>query len=55
MEMEAVTHDIRWIASRCDSQTTHAIIPTDSMNLLQKVKSGMGRPDWHVSMFDIHL
>ena len=55
MEMEAVTHALRWIASRGDSQTTHAIILTDSMSLLQKVKSGMGRPDWHVSMFDIHL
>ena len=25
------------------------------MSLLQKVKSEMGSPDWHVSMFDIHL
>ena len=25
------------------------------MNLLQKVKSGMGSPDWNVSMVDIHL
>ena len=36
MEMEAVTHALRQIASRGDSQTTHAIILTDSMNLLQK-------------------
>jgi ribonuclease HI len=55
METEAVTHALRWIASRGNSQTTHAIILTDSMSLLQKVKSGMGSPDWHVSMFDIHL
>ena len=55
MEMEAVTHALRWIAPRGDSQTTHAIILTDSMSLLQKVKSGMGSPDWHASMFDIHL
>ena len=55
MEMEAVTHALRWIASRGDSQTTHATILTDSMSLLQKVKSGMGSPDWHVSMFNIHL
>ena len=34
----------------------HAIILTDSMSLLQKVKSGTGRPDWmNVSMVDIHL
>ena len=45
MEVEAVTHALRWIA----------IILTDSMNLLQKVKSGMGSPDWNVSMVDIHL
>ena len=33
----------------------HAIILTDSMRLLQNVKHGMGSPDWHVSMVDIHL
>ena len=55
MEMEAVTHAFRWIASRGDSQITHAIILTDSMGLLQKVKSEMGSPDWNVSMFDSHL
>ena len=41
MKVEAVTHAHRWIASRGDSQTTRAIILTDSMSLLQKVKSGM--------------
>ena len=45
MEAEAVTHDLRWFASRGDSQTTHAIILIDSMSLLQKVKSGMGSPE----------
>jgi len=44
-----------WIASRGDSQTTHDIILTDAMSLLQKVKSGMGSPDWNVLMVDIHL
>ena len=34
MEVEAVTHVLRRIASRGDSQTTHAIILTDSMSLL---------------------
>ena len=28
---------------------------TDSMSLLQTVKSRTGSPNWHVSMFDIHL
>ena len=35
-EVEAVTHALRWIASRSDSQTRHAIILTDSVSLLQK-------------------
>ena len=52
MDVEAA---FRWTASRGDSQTTHTIILTDSMSLLQKVKSGMGSLDWNVSMVDIHL
>ena len=55
MEMEAVTHALHWIAPRNDSQTTHAIILTYPMSLLQQVKSGMGSPDWNVSMVNIHL
>ena len=55
IEVEAVTHARRWTASRDNSQTKHNIILTDSMSLIQKVKSGMGRPDWNVSMVDIHL
>ena len=35
-EVEAVTHAIQWLASQCEAQTTHAIIFTDSMNLLKK-------------------
>ena len=54
-EVEAVTHALRWTASRGYSQTTHASILTDSISLLQKVKRGMGNPDWHVSVIDIHL
>ena len=34
---------------------THAIILTDSMNLLQKVESGMGCPDWHTAMQGLRL
>ena len=55
MEVETVTHALRWTASNGDSHTTHDIILTDSMSLLQKVKSGMGSPDRNVSMVDIHL
>ena len=42
MEVKAVTYALRWIASRGDSQTTHAFILTDSMSLLQKRISGIG-------------
>ena len=54
MEVEAVTHALRWIALRGDSQTTRAVILTDSMSLLQQVKSGTGSPDWNASMANIH-
>ena len=42
MEVDAVTHAIQWLASQRDARITHAIILTDSMNLLQKMESGMG-------------
>ena len=35
------TYSKRWTASRGDSRTTHATILSDSVSLLQKVKSGM--------------
>ena len=52
MEVEAVTH-----AGLPPEVTVrpHVIILTDSMSLLQKVKSGMGSPDRNVSMVGIHL
>ena len=53
MEVEAVTHAIQWLASQCDTRITHVIILTDSMNLLQKVESGMGCPDWHTAMHSL--
>ena len=57
MEMEAVTHALRWIASRRDNQTTMrtVVVLSDCMNLLRKVKSGLGSPDWHLAMQDIQL
>ena len=55
MKVEAITNVLRWMASRGDSRTTHAIILTNSMSLLQKVKSGIGSPGWNVSLVDIHL
>ena len=54
MEVEAVTHAIQWLASQRDAQITHDIL-TDSMNLLQKVESGMGCPDWHTAMHSLRL
>ena len=50
MEVEAVALAIQWLASQRDAQITHTIILTDSMNLLQKVESGMGCPDWCTAM-----
>ena len=55
MEVEAVTNAILWLASQRDARITHAIILTDSMNLLQKVESGMGCPDWHTAMHSLRL
>ena len=55
MEVKAVTRAIQWLASQRDSQITHAIIRTDSMNLLQKVESEMGCPDWHTAMHSLRL
>ena len=49
------TVEVEAVASSGDSRTTHGIILTDLISLLQKVKSGMGSPDWNVSMVDIHL
>ena len=50
MEVQAVTHAIQWLASQRDTQITNTIILTDSMNLMQKVESGMGSPDWYTAM-----
>ena len=50
MEVDAVTHAIQWLASQRDAQNTHAVILTDSMNLLQKVECGMDCPDWHTDV-----
>ena len=55
MEAEAVTHSIQWLASQRETHITHAISLTDSMNLLQKVASGMGCPDWHTAMHCLRL
>ena len=55
MEVEAVTHAIQWLASQRDARITHAVILTDSMNLLQKVESGMGCPNWHTAMHSLRL
>ena len=55
MEVEAVTHAIQWLVSQHDARITHAVILTDSVNLLQKVESGMGCPDWHTAMHNLWL
>ena len=44
--MEAISLALHWIALRGDSQTKQTSILTGSRSLLQKVKNGMGSPDW---------
>ena len=55
IEVEAVTHAIQWLASQREARITYAIILTDSMNVLQKVESGMGCPDWHTAVNSLGL
>ena len=55
VKLIAVTSAIQWLASQRDAQITHAIILTDSMNLLQEVESGMGCPDWNTAMHSLRL
>ena len=47
--MEAISLALHWIALRGDSQTKQTNILTGSRSLLQKVKNGMGSPDWHMT------
>ena len=55
MEVEAATHALQWLASQCYAQITHAIILSDSMDLLQKVVFRMGCPDWHTAMHSLRF
>ena len=48
-------NSVLWLASQRDARITHTIILTDSMNLLQKVESEMGCPDWHTAMHSLRL
>ena len=50
MAVEVATHVMQCEASQHDLQITHTIILTDSTNLLQKVESRNGCPDWHTAM-----
>ena len=50
MEAEVVTHAMQRLVPQRDTQITHAFILTDSMNLLRKVESGIGCPNWHTAM-----
>ena len=54
-EVAAVIHATQWLAFQCDAQITHAIILTDPLNLLQKVVSEMGCPDWHTATHSLRL
>ena len=55
MEVEAVSNALSWLVSRNDVRDTHAIILTDSMNILHKIQTGMSTPEWQSSMSKLHL
>ena len=55
LEVEVVTHAVQWLASQLDVQITYAIILTESVNLLQKIESGMDCPDWHTAKHSLRL
>ena len=55
MEVEAVTHAMQWLASQRDAHTTHAVILTDSEELLHMVESGMSCPAWHTTRYRLRL
>ena len=55
MEMKAVTHTLYWLEKRKDDRKTQAVIFTDSMSLLQKVKKGTIHSVWIHSMQQIGL
>ena len=43
------------MSSQLEVQLSHAVILTHLMNLLQKVESEMGCPDWHTVMHSLRL
>ena len=43
------------VGLQSDTQITHAIIFTETINLLQKVEFGIGCPDWHTAMHCMRL
>ena len=55
MEVESVTNAIQWIASPRDTQITHAIILSISLNLQQKEESGMDCLVWHTVIHSLRL
>ena len=54
MEVEAVTHVAEWLAT-LDAKIAHAVFPTDSLNLVRKVESGMDYPYWHIAIHSLRL
>ena len=55
MEIEVVTYATQWLASQRDAHSIHTIILTDPLNLLKKVESGMGCPNWHIAKHSLRL
>ena len=55
MEVEAVTHALQWLETHTCQTATYAMILTDSMNLIEKIKAGWGSPDWHKAMANLDI
>ena len=48
-EVGVVTRSVLWLAAKSDPKPTHAVILSNSMNLLQKVTSVDGCFDWQAA------
>ena len=55
MEVEAVTHALQWLETHTCQTATYAMILTDSMNLIEKIKAGWGSPDWHKAIANLDI
>ena len=51
----SIAHAVKQLASRGETKITHAIILTESINIMQNVESGMSCLKWHTAMHSLRL